>query len=734
MTGGRCKVFSQSSLYEALWLVPVVEAYDLVASSGVISAEQDRRIQADLLRPAVACFKIDDFQRDARIKDLHYRCYNFQAWHLSAVGLAGLALKDESLVDYAINSPYGLRHLIAHDIRDDGLFWERSAGYHDFVISALVPLAEALMHCGVDVYGMTVPNDRSRDEDAHYVTDTTGAPKSLRMMFEAPWYLAFPDLSFPALGDSGHGPLRGDWLRLVGYHRYRDPKLAWGLKRDAPVFESDVRRGRVGFLHYYRYRYRYDDLRLDGQPIRWQHRDPTYTLSGTSVVAGDGGAGQPDLYLLNDADRGDFALEWTMTRLADVGPQDRAWVVYHTPAGHTECRKSFPLAGYCPERSRPYRFRLEVQGPRTVLLRDGKSVASTPTSHSHVPDWPWLIYDSPTQDVGKALPLAEGTFANSGRHRHGCSLFPSSGVAVLRQTDGDLTAKPDATAVSLSFGPHGGGHGHPDKLNIVLYAQGRQWIPDFGSMPYESHWKSQWTAHTVSHNTVVLDEVSQRPAGNRDSQWPTDNASHKVLGTLERFDPDQKLAGAACTSAYEGMTLRRAVRLCDHCVIDDFSVRPTALKSAPPARQIDYVLHIDGAFEQCSMPMTRRSGPLGKKCGYQHVRQVQAVSTGDPLTFTFSAGDSRLRVWVVPLDATPTEAILADGLTNQPDKTMPMLVLRRRSPATRFLTLLEPVKGDDPVRSVRIEPGDGGTSSTLILERRSGRQAAIPPPLGLPGK
>ena len=87
---------------------------------------------------------------------------------------------------------------MAHDIRDDGLFWERSPGYHHFVIAALLPLTEAMFRCGVDLYHLEVPNDRSADEDCHYVTDTSPAPKSLRMMFQTPFYLAFPDLSYMA--------------------------------------------------------------------------------------------------------------------------------------------------------------------------------------------------------------------------------------------------------------------------------------------------------------------------------------------------------------------------------------------------------------------------------------------------------------------------------------------------------------------------------------------------------
>jgi hypothetical protein len=39
LTNTRCKVFTQSSPYEAMWLVDIARAYDLVADSGVFSDE-----------------------------------------------------------------------------------------------------------------------------------------------------------------------------------------------------------------------------------------------------------------------------------------------------------------------------------------------------------------------------------------------------------------------------------------------------------------------------------------------------------------------------------------------------------------------------------------------------------------------------------------------------------------------------------------------------------------------
>lgn len=72
-TNGRCRVFTQSSLYEAMWLCNIVRAYDLVADSGAFTDDQKRLVETDLLRTAVRCFLVEDFQNDPRIRDLHYR-------------------------------------------------------------------------------------------------------------------------------------------------------------------------------------------------------------------------------------------------------------------------------------------------------------------------------------------------------------------------------------------------------------------------------------------------------------------------------------------------------------------------------------------------------------------------------------------------------------------------------------------------------------------------------------
>ncbi len=292
---------------------------------------------------------------------------------------------------------------------------------------------------------------------------------------------------------------------------------------------------------------------------------------------------------------------------------------------------------YCAKANQPYHFRLEVRGDRTELARDGQMIASHPTEYSPAPDWQWLIYDLPSEAGVEPdrLKLEQGKFANSGEYRNGCSLFPSSGVAVLRQADDDFTETPTARSFA-QLRPVWRRARAPHKLKPLLYAHGGSGFP-LRHMPYETSDKAEWTAHTVSHNTVVVDGVSQRPSGKRNQQWPVDSVSERVVGKLDQFDPAAKLVAASCDSAYEGLTLRRTVRLCRHCVVDEFSVEPG--EGVAARRRFDYVLHIDGDFADSSV-LLQRVRPARRRFADTARRTEAGTTTAGAATLRFTSGDS----------------------------------------------------------------------------------------------
>jgi heparinase II/III-like protein/alginate lyase len=80
-------------------------------------------------------------------------------------------------------------------------------------------------------------------------------------------------------------------------------------------------------------------------------------------------------------------------------------------------------------------------------------------------------------------------------------LMPSQGLAVLREGGDDRYA-------SLECGDTGGGHGHPDRLNLQLHAGGVYWLPDVGTGSYVSR-DLFWYRSTLAHNAPRLDGTSQ---------------------------------------------------------------------------------------------------------------------------------------------------------------------------------------------------------------------------------
>ncbi|MEV0889182.1 heparinase II/III domain-containing protein [Streptomyces microflavus] len=81
--------------------------------------------------------------------------------------------------------------------------------------------------------------------------------------------------------------------------------------------------------------------------------------------------------------------------------------------------------------------------------------------------------------------------------------FPDAGIAVFRSA---------GVHALLDAGPHGGGHGHQDKLSLYLYADdGTAWQPDPGQVPYAHRNLRTYYASTAAHPTFRVDEREQQP-------------------------------------------------------------------------------------------------------------------------------------------------------------------------------------------------------------------------------
>lgn len=132
-------------------------------------------------------------------------------------------------------------------------------------------------------------------------------------------------------------------------------------------------------------------------------------------------------------------------------------------------------------------------------------------------------------------------------------VFEDAGYAVLR-THG-LQAMVD-------FGPHGGSHGHRDKLALYLYGDHDNWQPDPGQVPYgHAGWRDYYRS-SRAHPTFSVDELEQAECSGRLAESADDAITIEVDG------------------AYPGVTAVRHVE----CRADGLLVDVLAVEAARPRR------------------------------------------------------------------------------------------------------------------------------------------------------
>ena len=163
------------------------------------------------------------------------------------------------------------------------------------------------------------------------------------------------------------------------------------------------------------------------------------------------------------------------------------------------------------------------------------------------------------------------------------------GIAVMRRGTGK-----NAVCAFLDYGQHGGHHGHPDKLQIILYALGSELFLDPGRISYSVKEYNAWCRTTVAHNTIVLNKKNQK------------RAKGKIL-----FFKDEKeytACLARCDTAYSGVSMKRFLLMTDAYLVDVFIVsKPKGLWGNTVTW--DWLLHSRGKLST-SVPTINREKPL----------------------------------------------------------------------------------------------------------------------------
>lgn len=240
------------------------------------------------------------------------------------------------------------------------------------------------------------------------------------------------------------------------------------------------------------------------------------------------------------------------------------------------------------------------------------------------------------------------------------------GESVLLKAAGYAVLRSQGTAVAVRFGMHGGGHGHPDKLNIVTFGAGRLFGLDPGSINYGVPLHREWYRSTIAHNTVSVDQTLQANRDGRLEKWEAGSGATTLV--------------AAAENAYPGVLLRRSLTLRGNELSDRFDC------SSDAEHTYDWAFHAPGKLTT-SLELAPRAAPLGDASGYQHIDNIAEGRTdGD----WWASWDSRTARLTLRVKGEPgTEIFTGTGPGKNPAERVPLLIIRRRAAKTVFDTVHE---------------------------------------------
>ncbi len=207
----------------------------------------------------------------------------------------------------------------------------------------------------------------------------------------------------------------------------------------------------------------------------------------------------------------------------------------------------------------------------------------------------YLIYGEPEAE--------QAARRSDGWHVRRIDVLPDSGYAVLRQPAAQDGRGPD-TSVFLKFGPHGGGHGQPDKLEIDLTIEGSRVIADPGTTMYTNPIHRPWFVQTWSHSTILIDRISQPPIKGRllsHRSVTPDAFGYAAAEITFGSEPDPEgvnvlwhLDDPAPVAAYAGVTMRRVLAMMPpdlgNYLLD------VVVVTTPHRRTIDLLTHVRGTM------------------------------------------------------------------------------------------------------------------------------------------
>ena len=272
------------------------------------------------------------------------------------------------------------------------------------------------------------------------------------------------------------------------------------------------------------------------------------------------------------------------------------------------------------------------------------------------------------------------------------TIFREAGYAALRSSNSDLT-------VIMKFGPHGGAHGHFDKLNFVLYSHGQMLAVDPGTHPYGIPIHREWDSMTIAHNTISVDQQRQSPATGRLLDW--------------RVGDGWVAVRADAGDVYPATRLERTVLLTDNYVL----IADRCESSDGQPHSFDWAYHNTGT-ESVVRPLKLEPYTLTAQNGYQHLSNLMHATTSDAIDVRFvsspriarsepesnstpatyysskpssqprSAPGAKVELDLQMLPAEKTQVMTGNAPSKSSQSPVPFVIVRRSGTASSFAALI----------------------------------------------
>lgn len=227
-------------------------------------------------------------------------------------------------------------------------------------------------------------------------------------------------------------------------------------------------------------------------------------------------------------------------------------------------------------------------------------------------------------------------------------VLEEQGLAIFRRDAGRVY-------VALDYGHSGGGHGHPDRLNVLFVRGDDRILDDYGTGSYVDP-TLHWYRSSLAHNAPFFDGVSQRRAAGT-------LLAHEERGAAGWVDAEVPLHGVA-----PGVRVRRSV-----VIVTDYLVDRVEWESAHAVRA-ELPVHVDADIDQLEFTPDSLEGGPAEEDGFSFVGDGERAPLREDAVVHLRDRLARdVEAWLAPSSAGEWWRAVGPGPPGAPDRAFSLV-------------------------------------------------------------